>query len=274
MKCYNSASCTYTIVSYHLDQPSSVSATGLLPHSCVTSMMELINVAPSEITFTAQVGHSEYSVIFVVVIRNNTYAMKVVSEPCQSFVFSNAHHQHHYYERDPHSSPSRETIPYVCEATAYRRLKEFGVCDSGIVPQFYGTIENLDARQCMPHLYMFLDDKGPPNAILMEYIPNMQPLHPTNYSKRRMENFINGIEQIHRALVEHSDTEPRNMMVVQGDPERAIWIDFDRAQTLHAKSMTEIEKERISFEKELVVEMDECMVSDQSARSVNLSEDR
>jgi hypothetical protein len=53
------------------------------------STMELINVAPSEITFTAQVGQSEYSVIFVVVIRNRTYAMKVVGGSCQSFVFSN-----------------------------------------------------------------------------------------------------------------------------------------------------------------------------------------
>jgi len=236
--------------------------------------MELIDVVPSEINFVKQIHRSENSKIFVVVIRNRTCVMKVVGNLCQSLVCSNVHQQHHHYERDPYSSPLRETIPHVCEATAYQRLKKAGVCDSGIVPQFYGTIENLDARQCMPHLYMFLDDKGPPNAILMEYIPNMQPLHPTNYSKRRMENFINGIEQIHRALVEHSDTEPRNMMVVQGDPERAIWIDFDRAQTLHAKSMTEIEKEWISFEKELVVEMDECMVSDQSARSVNLSEDR
>lgn len=50
----------------------------------------------------------------------------------------------------------------------------------------------------------------------------MQQLHWTNYTKERMGDFVNGLEQIHHARAEHSDVHPRNMMVVDGDPERAI----------------------------------------------------
>ncbi|KKA24689.1 hypothetical protein T310_1272 [Rasamsonia emersonii CBS 393.64] len=66
---------------------------------------------------------------------------------------------------------------------------------------------------------------------------------------RWMENFIKGIKEIQNALIQHSDVHPRNMMVVDGDPERAIWIDFDRAQTFDA-----------SFEYALVEEMASCMI--------------
>ena len=230
--------------------------------------MELIDVVPSEINFVKQIHRSENSKIFVVVIRNRTCVMKVVGNPCQSLVCSNVHQQHHHHEPNPLSSPLCQTSPHVREATAYQRLKMAGVCDSGIVPQFYGTIKNLDAKQCMPHLHMFLEDSGPPSAILLEYIPDMQALNLTNYSKKRMGNFINGIEQIHKALVLHDDIYPRNMMVVQGDPERAIWIDFDRAQT---RKSTGWRKAWISDEKQLVAAIGDCMVSDQSTRSTNLS---
>ena len=44
-----------------------------------------------------------------------------------------------------------------------------------------------------------------------------------------MDNFINGLDQLHKAGIEHRNLYPRNMMVVEGNPEKAIWIDFDRA---------------------------------------------
>lgn len=48
-------------------------------------------------------------------------------------------------------------------------------------------------------------------------------------------------------------------MIVEGDPERAIWIDFDRAQTFSGE-LIERQKKWIAFEKELVAEMADCMV--------------
>lgn len=47
-----------------------------------------------------------------------------------------------------------------------------------------------------------------------------------------MRNFVDGMKQIHQALIEHSDVYPGNMMTLEEDPERAICIDFNRAQTL------------------------------------------
>lgn len=51
------------------------------------------------------------------------------------------------------------------------------------------------------------------------------------------------------------------MMDVNGDPERAIWIDFDRAQTF-SDELTERQKGWIRFEKLLVKEMADFMVRD------------
>jgi len=73
----------------------------------------------------------------------------------------------------------------------------------------------------------------------------MQALNLTNYSKERMENFIHSMERIHTALVNHANSYPRNMMVVQSDPERAIWIDFHRVQTFHASSLIETQNKWI-----------------------------
>lgn len=120
-------------------------------------------------------------------------------------------------------------------------------------------IENINPVLCEPYLHAFVGDEYPATAILLEYIPNMVELHWTNYTEKRMRNFLNGLKKIHGALVEHSDVHPRNMMIVEGDPERAIWIDFDRAQTF-AGPLTKQQKEWITFEKLLAEEMAEFMV--------------
>lgn len=74
-----------------------------------------------------------------------------------------------------------------------------------------------------------------------------------------MQNFLVGMHEIHNVLVEHSDIHPRNMMIVEGDPERVIWIDFDRAQT-YCGELTERQQEWFSLEKRLVYEMADFMV--------------
>lgn len=52
------------------------------------------------------------------------------------------------------------------------------------------------------------------------------------------------------------------MMIVEDDPERAIWIDFDRAQTFDMNGLTERQEKWIAFESELVAELGVDMVCD------------
>lgn len=87
----------------------------------------------------------------------------------------------------------------------------------------------------------------------------MQKLHWTNYIETRRRKFIDGINEIHKALIEHGDVYPRNMMIVEGDPERVVWIDFDRAQTYYGER-TERQKEWFEMGKLIVVELGEDMV--------------
>jgi hypothetical protein len=52
------------------------------------------------------------------------------------------------------------------------------------------------------------------------------------------------------------------MMAVDGDPERALWIDFDRADTYeYDTELTEHQKEWMGIERDIVTEMDAYMVS-------------
>jgi hypothetical protein len=151
---------------------------------------------------------------------------------------------------------------FISESTAYRRLMEAGICQRGITPKFYGTIEKLDPTQCLPQLKAFVDDGGPASAIFLEYIPGICPIHWTNYNAKRMQNFARGLEDIHKAMVLHADLNPRNMMAVDGDPERALWIDFDRADTYeYDTELTEHQKEWMGIERDIVTEMDAYMVS-------------
>ncbi|EEP79938.1 predicted protein [Uncinocarpus reesii 1704] len=198
----------------------------------------------AEITFQERLAKRDYCVIFLVVVRGKTCVMKVhrVQGPKQ-----------------PWDSQVRETNLFICESTAYRRLTQAGVCARGITPRFYGTVENIDPTQSLPHLQSFVNDEHPPTAILLEYIPNMKELKWTNYNASRMQNFIDGLNAIHGALVYHDDVHPRNMMIVEEDPERAIWIDFDRAQTFNGK-LTERQKRWITVEKELMAGVADFMV--------------
>ena len=124
-----------------------------------------------------------------------------------------------------------EKDPFLCESTAYNRFKETGLCDQGIVPDMLGVIKQIDPHRWKPHLDNFLEDEHQPNAIVIEYIPNIQRIDLTNYTKDRAVALQNIIREIHKARVVHGDPYPRNMMV-QPETDRVLWIDFDRAQTL------------------------------------------
>lgn len=107
---------------------------------------------------------------------------------------------------------------------------ENGICALGIAPKLYGVVENIDINQALPHLSHFNVDKTPPSAIILEYIPNMKEIWWETYDKKRMQRFREAIIKIHEALVYHGDTHPRNMLWLEDEPERVIYIDFDRAE--------------------------------------------
>ncbi|KKZ64681.1 hypothetical protein EMCG_01369 [[Emmonsia] crescens] len=216
--------------------------------------MEFLHINVSEIVFKDQLEQRKFCVIFLVELRGGTCVMKV----------------HHGREpKDPFVGPiNLKPNIFVRESTAYRRFKESGICAKGITPDFYGTLENIDPKLCLPHLRHFAKDDHPPTAIFMEYIPNMKEVHWSNYTPERMQNFIQGIDEIHRALVHHGDIHPRNMMILEDDSARAIWIDFDRARTFNGK-FDKRQQEWIDFEKLLVSEMAKDMKADSIEQKTN-----
>ena len=109
------------------------------------------------------------------------------------------------------------------------------------------------------YLKRFTKDKVLPTALLLEYIPNLKELHWSNYNEKRLQNFVNGLKKMHDALVLHGDLHPRNLMTVEGEPEKAIWMDFDRAETYNGP-LTSREKEFFAWEEEEMQEMFEFMV--------------
>ncbi|KAB8069201.1 hypothetical protein BDV29DRAFT_183190 [Aspergillus leporis] len=205
------------------------------------------NVDPSEIVFKEKLFSSDYSVIFLVILRNHSCVMKV-------------HHgrgPRRFYE-----PKNRELDIHVLESTAYRRLKEQGLCDHGIVPHFLGTIEKFDPRQCQPFLNTFVGDEYPPNAIFLEYIPNLEMINLHNCTQKRLDALVRGVQEIHKASIRHRDPKPRNMMIIKDNPGRVVWIDFDRAETYDKEQLTERQKVLLDEEEMMVIEFRECLQAD------------
>lgn len=98
-----------------------------------------------------------------------------------------------------------------------------------MVPDFYGTITNIQP-DVWSELHMFLGDKLPPNAVLIVYVPNIQPIDLSNFSLQYLREFTQILKDIHLAGILHGDPMPRNM-VVSKDQGRVLWIYFDSAQT-------------------------------------------
>ncbi|GLA28135.1 hypothetical protein AnigIFM63326_005703 [Aspergillus niger] len=196
-----------------------------------------ITVTPSEIDFLETLQESKNSVVFKVTFQGKPCVLKV-----------------QYHDRGPSEfdPPDREVNLFIAESTAYQRLKSKGFCNRGVIPDFYGTIRNIQPA-LWPGLSMFLGDKLPPNAILIEYIPNMQAIGLSKYSERRMAKFRRILDDIHEANVLHGDPMPRNMMVsVSGDEERVLWVDFDSAQTFPEDGSHPRQKVWVEGEDELV----------------------
>lgn len=67
-------------------------------------------------------------------------------------------------------------------------MKAKGLCERGVVPDFYGTITKIQPT-LWPSLHMFHEDKLPSNAILIEYIPDMQSIGLSNFSQEYLDRF-------------------------------------------------------------------------------------
>ena len=114
-------------------------------------------------------------------------------------------------------------------------------------------IENINPEDWDLMLGPFLFDEFPPNAIILEYIPGMSKFWIENYSRKRAEGFIHLIQEIHKAGVVHDDIYPRNMIVFDDDPERGMWIDFDRAQVDDGSFYTPESIQRLMKEEDALV---------------------
>jgi serine/threonine protein kinase len=127
---------------------------------------------------------------------------------------------------DPHEE---ERDGFTCEAQAYQRLKQRGLCDSGDIPDIFGVISRLDPRAVQPHLDRFLADADPPRAVVIEYVEGLHMIDLSNFTLDRIEKLTSILSDIHDARVLHGDLYPRNMMVSAAG--RVLFLDFDRAQT-------------------------------------------
>ncbi|PGH26459.1 hypothetical protein AJ80_01772 [Polytolypa hystricis UAMH7299] len=207
--------------------------------------MELEDVRPAEIVFEDMLSASIISPVFLVVVRGQRCVMKV----------------HHGRGPPKHNErQDRELDMHVIESTAYRRLKEQGVCEKGIVPKFFGTMDKFDPKPCHPGLDDFINDEYPPSAIFLEYIPNLEMFQRHNYTKARMDNCLMGIRKIHEALVEHGSSWSDNILVVKDDPERVVWIDFSAASTYDKHLITERDKFHLMGEETAVEELQWSLV--------------
>jgi hypothetical protein len=143
-------------------------------------------------------------------------------------------------------------------------MKAYSLCDRGIIPQFYGTMERLNPDLYRPYLDIFRNDPGFPDAILIEYIFGAEQLSRTNYTRQRMNKFMEYLEEIHRALVLHDDIYPRNMWIFPDSVDRVMWLDFNRAQTYKEHELTECQQKYLVYEASELAELRDAFVSDSS----------
>ena len=191
---------------------------------------EITALGPSNVTFLQKLKVSGNSAVFKVAVHGRTCVMKVVSEIfliTDTFAKCFKYHDRGSSDCDP---PDHKVNLFVCESTVYQWMKVKGLCKQGIVSDFYEMIKNIQSI-LWPDLNMFLEDKLPPNTILIEYILNMEPIELFNFSKHYLKQLHHILYDIHKTGVLHGDPKSRNMMISREEENKVLWIDFDSAQT-------------------------------------------
>ncbi|KAK9547706.1 hypothetical protein V6Z79_008532 [Aspergillus fumigatus] len=155
----------------------------------------------------------------------------------------------------------RDLNRFRCELNAYRNLHSFGVCERGFVPYYYGYIDRLDPTKFCLHLTHFANDLYNPRGILLEYLQDPEELNCVNYSDSRFQIAIDGLREIHGALIQHRDVYPKNILIAR---ERVVWIDFDVAMTFPDKELMNLQAEEYcQYEMKLFKSFGELLQEDQ-----------
>lgn len=221
---------------------------------------DLLDFDPSSLRIGKDLKSCEASSIFEVQLLGHRYAMKVVSW-LQDSPRRRLNPQFHDNGDPGFTSKGRDLNRFRCELNAYRNLHFFGVCGKGIVPYYYGYIDQLDPASFKPHLNHFVNDSHAPKAILLEYLQDIEELNCVNYSDDRLQAAVVGLEGIHSALIHHHDVYPKNILIVRGPPERVVWMDFDVAVTFDpGKPMGCQGEEYCNFEMELIKSFGDLLV--------------
>ncbi|KAI5309934.1 hypothetical protein KEM55_002088 [Ascosphaera atra] len=214
---------------------------------------ELTGVRPSEVEFhgvlkryTGEISNGDKPppVILKVSVRGLECAMKIYHGEVREY--------------------DEEYIRPICEleATAYRRLRDRGVCKAGFVPEFLGVIEKLPSRGWSKEIKKILDeefweDERPQSALFLKFIPDMQPIRLSNCSEERLRAARRALEEIHRAHICHNDIFARNIAVT---PERTLFIDFDVSKTFPERPLKHHEREKLKEDTEFLDELEDIMV--------------
>lgn len=161
----------------------------------------------------------------------------------------------------PDDDEERETDMYICESVAYHRLAEAGFCDRGIIPKFYGSMDEIDPKHMGHHLAHFnMNGKLKlPSAILMEFIPDLRILDIETFTTDRGSRIRTIMTDMHEAGVLHHDIEPRHFLV-QESSDRVVVIDFDRAQTFPPTTMSARWERAFNREQLLIQELLDLLV--------------
>lgn len=136
--------------------------------------------------------------------------------------------------------------------TSWRRQP---TSDLSYLAHYLGSLEHNDLQSCRPHLDAHLEDepfmtgKSWLSAMFNEYIPGLEELTFENVTQECLDSLHDGIKAINSARVLHNDPFPKNMMVFSEDPARAMWLDFDRAETYSLdRDLTRDELENLEIE--------------------------
>ncbi|KAF4270336.1 hypothetical protein KXX25_006465 [Aspergillus fumigatus] len=204
-----------------------------------TDALDLDNVP---LSIVKELKSSESSSIFVVELQGKLYVMKLFHD-----------------NGDPgFTEKGRDLNRFRCELNAYRNLHSFGVCERGFVPYYYGYIDRLDPTKFCPHLTHFANDLYNPRGILLEYLQEPEELNCVNYSDSRFQIAIDGLREIHGALIQHRDVYPKNILIAR---ERVVWIDFDVAVTFPDKESMNLQAEEYcQYEMKLFKSFGELLV--------------
>ena len=186
----------------------------------------LREIDPSTINIVAHITSSDASSIFEVEVDGQKYVLKLFHD-----------------NGDPgYAENGRDLNRFRCEFNAYEKLVTSGVCESRVVPKFHGYIDRVDPALFYPTLKHFAHDKFQPRGMLLEYLPNAESLNCVNFLDALFPQAIEGMKEIHKAGVHHQDIYPKNILLVRGNPDRLVWIDFDFATTF-----TDLEPEQLAL---------------------------